>query len=875
MSYVNNAANRDSDYDEDDYEYEDEPLPFARIQKNSVLQGCRDFNNATVDVPKCMDHMNNMLYILGTGAQLTSTEATDVYFAATKLFQNKNAPLRRLLFILLKELAVTADNAFVASNSVLLKENTAGGHGFRCLRKIADINLVRTVSRDLLQAIGHEDTNVVMAALVTGIHLSREDPQLVKAWGPKVVNTLETGGSKVQYASLALLHKIRKNDRLSVHKLVQQAQDGPIRSPLAQCLLIRMCGELLQSDFDNSLDLYKFVTSRTHHSSDMVVFEAAQCIASLKNVSDKEVVPAVLAVAPYLGCTKPTLQYSAMSLLNKVATAHPAAVTSTTNDIESLLHHPNSAVATLAITTLLKVGNEYSIDRLLRDLSTNLKLTGDSKLIVVESTQVIAMKFPHKYPMILDFLLQTYQQPEPASAEFKLSIVEAMLHISRTVPAARESVLRQLANAIEDCYYPSVTQLVLTVLGDEGPRSANPKHFIRFIYNRVQLEFPTIRAVAITTLAKFAAGVPSLRKSICVLLKRATVDPDDEVRDRAVFYYKLFQRNDEVAISTLISNVSVHVDRERDAVLPKSAIVEEVKGAQQAQQEMSSSAVVSSTGNTAEEGGSTFGVPSAAVQPFVNKLRNVPEIKALGQPLASTEPVALTEPTNEFVVTLVKHFYASKIVMQFKVVNTMESITMHNYSVLTDTDELEGTVPLYGVAIDLLPPAETGYAYLVLEREEGTFPSGLVECSCSFSLCEPGEEISDPEELAMDAFGVNVSDYVVPVDLGTRFEGQWTQFNGEETIDTYPLPSIKSLTEAGLKIIDFFGMWVEGGSLPKITTKSHVINMAGVLAVDAKTVILVSAKVYVAVNNTVALELSIRGGDEELRAFLSEALTSS
>ena len=51
--------------------------------------------------------------------------------------------------------------------------------------------------------------------------------------------------------------------------------------------------------------------------------------------------------------------------------------------------------------------------------------------------------------------------------------------------------------------------------------------------------------------------------------------------------------------------------------------------------------------------------------------------------------------------------------------------------------------------------------------------------------------------------------------------------------------------------------------------------MAGVLAVDAKTVILVSAKVYVAVNNTVALELSIRGGDEELRAFLSEALTSS
>ncbi len=52
------------------------------------------------------------------------------------------------------------------------------------------------------------------------------------------------------------------------------------------------------------------------------------------------------------------------------------------------------------------------------------------------------------------------------------------------------------------------------------------------------LQAATIRAAAVTALAKFGASVPSLRSSISILLTRCMDDDDDEVRDRATLHFK-------------------------------------------------------------------------------------------------------------------------------------------------------------------------------------------------------------------------------------------------------------------------------------------------------------------------------------------------
>ena len=52
---------------------------------------------------------------------------------------------------------------------------------------------------------------------------------------------------------------------------------------------------------------------------------------------------------------------------------------------------------------------------------------------------------------------------------------------------------------------------ILHFIGNEGPKTSDPSKYIRYIYNRVILENATVRAAAVSTLAKFGALVGSLK----------------------------------------------------------------------------------------------------------------------------------------------------------------------------------------------------------------------------------------------------------------------------------------------------------------------------------------------------------------------------
>ena len=54
-------------------------------------------------------------------------------------------------------------------------------------------------------------------------------------------------------------------------------------------------------------------------------------------------------------------------------------------------------------------------------------------------------------------------------------------------------------------------------MGVEGPKTSDPSKYVRYIYNRVILENATVRASAVSTLAKFGAVVDSLKVIFLVL----------------------------------------------------------------------------------------------------------------------------------------------------------------------------------------------------------------------------------------------------------------------------------------------------------------------------------------------------------------------
>ena len=110
-------------------------------------------------------------------------------------------------------------------------------------------------------------------------------------------------------------------------------------------------------------------------------------------------------------------------------------------------------------------------------------------------------------------------------------------------PTQREAALLILAEHIEDCEHPHIQTKIISFLAQEGPKASNPSTYIRFIYNRINLERAVIRAAAVSALASFANGVPSLKKSILHLLKKCLDDSDDEVRERAYFYIVLIEKD--------------------------------------------------------------------------------------------------------------------------------------------------------------------------------------------------------------------------------------------------------------------------------------------------------------------------------------------
>lgn len=280
---------------------------------------------------------------------------------------------------------------------------------------------------------------------------------------------------------------------------------------------------------------YDFLEGCLRHKSEMVIFEAARAITDLNQVTSRELQPAITVLQLFLSSSKPVLRFAAIRALNKVAMVHPLSVTNCNIDMESLISDQNRSIATLAITTLLKTGNESSVERLMKQITSFMSdIQDEFKIVVVEAIQSLCLKFPQKHRVLMNFLSNILR--EEGGFEYKKAIVDSILCLIKEIPEAKESGLAHLSEFIEDCEFTYLSSQILHLLGEQGPSTVDPSKYIRYIYNRVILENATIRASAVCALAKFGAHCPALLSRVIILLRRCLYDNDDEVRDRAAFF---------------------------------------------------------------------------------------------------------------------------------------------------------------------------------------------------------------------------------------------------------------------------------------------------------------------------------------------------
>jgi coatomer protein complex subunit gamma len=379
--------------------------------------------------------------------------------------------------------------------------------------------MLQGIERFMKQALVEKQPSVASAALVSSLKYFHLNKEVVKRWVNEVQEALNSKGNTTQYHALGLIYMIKQNDRMAIIKLIQSLAKGNIRSPYSHCMLIRIIVKIMEDEEPDHRSMFDLLADYVRNRNEMVIFEAAKGICSLKNVTSKELAPAISALQLFLVNHKPTLRFAAVRALSKIAMSNPAAVWPCNMDMEALVNDANRSVATYAITTLLKTGTEASVDRLMKQINSFMsEITDEFKVIVVDAVRSLCLKFPAKHSLMLNFLAQTLR--DEGGFEFKSAIVDAMFDIINTIPESKEPVMSHLCEFVEDCEFTKIAVRILHLLGVEGPKALTPSKYIRYIYNRVILENSAVRAAAVTALTKFASAVPELRERILVLLTR-------------------------------------------------------------------------------------------------------------------------------------------------------------------------------------------------------------------------------------------------------------------------------------------------------------------------------------------------------------------
>ncbi|KAJ8920282.1 hypothetical protein NQ315_011943 [Exocentrus adspersus] len=860
--------------------------PFQNIERTTVLQEARIFNETSVNPRKCTPVLTKLLYLLNQGETLSVKEATDVFFAMTKLFQSRDVILRRMVYLGIKELSAIADDVIIVTSSLTKdmtgKEDMYRAAAIRALCSITDATMLQAIERYMKQAIVDRNPAVSSAALVSSLHMTKFAPDVVKRWVNEAQEAVNSDNIMVQYHALGLLYHIRKSDRLAVTKLVAKLTRMSLKSPYAVCMLIRITAKLLEEDdATNDSPYFEFIESCLRHKSEMVMYEAAHAIVNLKRTTNRELIPAISILQLMCGSSKPTLRFAAVRTFNQVAISHPAAVASCNLDLENLITDSNRSIATLAITTLLKTGAESSVDRLMKQIATFVsEISDEFKVVVVQAIRALALKFPRKHGVLMNFLSAMLR--DEGGLEYKASIADTIITIIEDNPETKEIGLAHLCEFIEDCEHISLAVRILHLLGKEGPKTKQPSRYIRFVYNRVILECPSIRAAAVSAMAQFGASCPDLLENIQVLLARCQMDSDDEVRDRATYYSSILGTLDKSLYNSYILDppqVSVtslerllkeysHADT-REPFDIKSVPLAAIPSPDEHEVKQKSEGMLVSQGPAKP-------APVSREENYAEKLSAIPGIQTLGPLFRTSDVVELTESETEYFVRCIKHCYSNHVVLQFDCLNTLSDQLLENVRVQLEPSE--GYEILDEIPCPKLPYNETGTTYVILKFPENDLPNSIGTFGAVLKFivkdCDPTTGLPDTDEGYEDEYmledlEITLGDQIQKINK-VNWAAAWEEAASFiEMEDTYSLSSMNSLDEAVKNIIQFLGLQpAERTDKVPEGKNIHTLLLAGQFrgGID----ILVRAKL--ALSDGVTMQLTVRSPDDNVAELITSAV---
>jgi coatomer protein complex subunit gamma len=119
----------------------------------------RLFNSSPIQPRRCRVLLTKIGLLLYTGEKFPTNEATTLFFGISKLFQNKDASLRQMVHLIIKELAHSAEDIIMVTSTIM--KDTGGGtdaifrpNAIRALCRIIDVGILEIMRWNRLTCIG-------------------------------------------------------------------------------------------------------------------------------------------------------------------------------------------------------------------------------------------------------------------------------------------------------------------------------------------------------------------------------------------------------------------------------------------------------------------------------------------------------------------------------------------------------------------------------------------------------------------------------------------------------------------------------------------------------------------------------------------------
>ncbi|KAK1442702.1 coatomer gamma subunit [Babesia gibsoni] len=866
-------------------------ITFA-CNKNAVLQEAKVFSKVPINSKKCITVLTKVLYVINHGQEtLSESEATDIFFGATRLFESNDERLRRLVYLLIKSIEVNETEIFIVTSSLTKDINSPNSvyraNAIRALCLIVKSNMASMIERYLKSSLVDRDSYVCSSALLCCIRIFTQMPQLIKRWVGEASACLPNSNHMVQFHATLLLFLFRLNDKQSLRKLVATLRQTKM-GMYTECFIIRF---LAANYAIMEKECVEVLTSSLKSPWEATRLEAVKSIISLtlshyKTLGSMKGFPfdlgeVVTILQMFLSSKDQTLVFAAMKQVYQIAQTLPLVVGVLNSKVEEMLKRRNKDISSLALLTLLQTGGAETIERLLTQATS---LSGDFKLAVTKALKGLCVSFPDKHPTVLGFFASNFR--EAVASEFKKEMIDATMYIVDNLPEAQAIGLKNLCEFIEDCEYPDLNAQVLKFLGDNVPKAQAPEQYVRYIYNRLILENATVRAAGIEALDKIVSERPDLKKSVSILLLPCLTDPDDEMRERVNLTYTLMLADDDVTFENLSVAPKVEGDvdfRQFEIQVKESTAVRELCEVINSVSERGTlnsfcktlrdcienecgyeliddsmleieeeDDVIDYTGLGSQDPLQRRGSrdSAGALHAFSNEFDTDVTMPALAPEVLNFIPFGvtfipsqihfLTEEEEDYSVEAKLHASREFLVLEFIIGNTLVDQILENVEVIVDYSQCinaAGWKVIGSIPIQRLTVTEKKSAYLIFENSaslgDGLISDlnlllGTVKVDLTFEAKSDEESKGYMETYSANDLHIGIGIYCVELPLDRdEFAASWESLENEEALGTFGL-QFKGIKESVHGITKFFG----GSTVTQMegqTEKITSLNISGKL----------------------------------------------